>query len=128
MSNRNTKDIARLNDTFRKTFALNASMTRHPLGVHRMSNGFSSLSPSQKIEAAMKIRNFKHFNLMNDFYGEHDIGWFKLSNSNVKVHWNIFYFHQIDGSQIEEWGVDIQDPSNLNSTLRQLCVKLDYEL
>ncbi len=126
MPSNNTKQIASLNDAFRKSFALEAHK-RNPLGVYALSDGFSNLSKVQRIEAAMKIRNFDDFNGMNDLFDEHDLGWFHLESGSQKIYWRIDYFHQIDGSQIEEYGYDVQNPADTNSTLRQLKVWLDYE-
>jgi hypothetical protein len=75
----NAKEIAKLNDTFRKGFK-NTVMTP---GVMYLDN---------VLGLAGKVQNFSDFTEDNDPYGEHDFGSFDWKGN--RIFWKIDYFDQ----------------------------------
>lgn len=82
MSLENTsQQIAKLNDTFRKTFSAGQVM---------VTAGVQALSPEQQQEVFQAVQAFNIFTEDNDPYGEHDFGAFPLHDE--RFNWKIDYY------------------------------------
>jgi hypothetical protein len=104
-----TKRIAKLNDSFRKSFTG---------GRVVMTSGVASLDLDVRVEALRAVQSFCAFTPDNDPHGEHDFGFFKIEGYDF--FWKIDYYDQTLSHHTE----DATDPA---LTVRVLTIMLTEE-
>ena len=103
------KDIAALNDRFRRTFTG---------GKVVLTSGIASMSEEQVRAILRALRTFEEFEPGDDPYGEHDFG--ALSVNGHRVFWKIDYYDaELSGGS--------EDPSDPAVTTRVLTIMLAEE-
>ncbi len=115
-TNKITKRIAQLNDTFRAlTMKPDSEQT---LGKTFYTASISALPPQDVLSIKEKVRLFDEFNESNDPYGEHDFGSFM--HNDQKVYWKIDY----EDPALEYQSNDTFDNGVQN---RRLTIMLSHE-
>lgn len=106
----NTKQIAALNDRFRRSF----------LGGRVMfTSGILALPEMAQRIIVAKVQTFNDFTADNDPYGEHDFGALDVEEAG-KIFWKIDYYAPdlVHGSE---------DPADPENTVRVLTIMLSHE-
>ena len=114
------KQIAELNDIFRRTIGLPLSQTaRGVQGQMFFTPGIAAISPAVQAEIVQQVMAFDTFTPENDPWGEHDFGSFDQDGVGT-VYW------KIDAYDINlEYGSE--DPTDLEQTMRVLTIMLASE-
>jgi Protein of unknown function (DUF3768) len=103
------REIARLNDAFRRTFMGGKVM---------MTAGVHALPDTVKASAMLKVATFDGFTEENDPHGEHDFGSFELYGD--KFFWKIDYYD-------ERLECGSENPADPEKTTRVLTLMLAHE-
>ncbi|MEZ4682087.1 MAG: DUF3768 domain-containing protein [Caldilineaceae bacterium] len=115
-----SKQIAELNDIFRRTIGLPLSQTARSIqGKMFFTAGIAALPPQIQADIVLKVMEYDTFTPENDPWGEHDFGSFEQADVGT-VYWKIDYYDL----NLEHGS---EDPIDLEQTMRVLTVMFAAE-
>lgn len=116
MSESKARQIAALNDAFRRTFTG---------GRVTITRGIAALSQAEQQEIIASVQHFDDFGTGNDPYHEHDFGACDVTGVDEKIFWKIDYYAKVDGRPNFNFGSE--DAADPNKTARVLTIMLASE-